>query len=70
VRAEEDRRAAVAPAGEAAEQVPDRRADLRAAPVLLDLEPERTQLVDDAIGDGPLLAGWACDRGELEEERQ
>jgi hypothetical protein len=69
VGAEEDRGAAVTPAGEAAEQVPDRRADLRAALVLLDLEPERLELADDAVGDRALLPGRARDPCELEEER-
>ena len=57
-------------AREAAEQVPDRRADRRPAVVLLDVEPERAQLLGDAVGDRALLARRARDRGELEEERQ
>ena len=44
VRAEEDRRPALDAARQAAEQVPDRRADRRAGVVLVDLEPERAQL--------------------------
>ena len=68
VRAEEDRRAAPVAAGQAAEQVPDRRVDLRARVVLLDVEAERPQLGDHAVGDRTLLAGRARDRGELEKE--
>ena len=70
MRAEEDRRPAWDAARQAAEQVPDRRADRRPAVVLDDVEPERAQLLDDAVGDRALLARRARDRGELEEERQ
>ena len=55
-------------AGQAAEQVPDRRVDLRAGVVLLDLEAERPQLGDDAVGDRALLSRRAGDRSKLEEE--
>ena len=41
-----------------------------AAVVLVDLEPERAQLREHAVGDRALLARRARDRGELEEERQ
>jgi hypothetical protein len=68
VRAEEDRRPASVATGQATEQVADRRIDLRAGVVLPDLEPERPQLGDHAVGDRTFLAGRARDRGELEEE--
>ena len=66
--AEEDRRTAVCSAGQAAEQVADRRADLRPGVVLGDLEAERPKLADDAVGDRTLLSGRALDRGQFEKE--
>ena len=56
--------------GQAAEQVADRRADLRACVVLLDVEADGLQLADHAVGDRALLPGRALDRGELEKERE
>ena len=70
VRAEEDRRPALDAARQPAQQVPDRRARRRAGVVLVDLEPERTQLSDHAVGDRALLSRRALDRSQLEEEGQ
>ena len=49
-------------------QVAHRRADLRAAAVLVDLEAAVPQVADDEIRDRALLAGRARDRGELREQ--
>jgi hypothetical protein len=70
VSAEEDRRAVVDAAGQPAEQIADRRVDLRTGVVLLDVEAEGTQLGDDAVGNRALPAGRALDRRQLQEERE
>ena len=51
-----------------AENVAHRRADPPADIVLVCLEPERAQVVEHAVGDGPLLPRGARERGQLEEE--
>jgi hypothetical protein len=66
--AEEDRRAVVCPAGQAADQVADLGADLRPGVVLGDLEAEGPKLADDAVGDRTLLSGRALDRSQFEKE--
>ena len=38
--------------------------------VLVGLEPERAQVVEHAVGDGPLLARRARQRRQLDEERE
>ena len=68
--AEEDRRPLAAAPGQAAEDVPHRRADRRAGLVLVPLEPDVAELREHAVGDGPLLARRARDRAELEEEAE
>ena len=57
VRAEEERRAAVGATGQPAEQIAGVRADRRAGVVLVDLEPELTEVGGDAVGDGALVPG-------------
>ena len=69
VSAEEDRRPAGDAARQAAEQVPDRRADRRPASSSSTSSPSARSSSIDAVGDRALLARRARDRGELEEER-
>ena len=66
VGAEEDRHALDVP-GQAAKDIPGRRADRRAAPVLVPLEPDRVELAGDPVGDRTLLAGRARDRAQARE---
>jgi len=69
MRAEEDRNAAAAVRRlEPAEEVPRRRADLRAGVVLVDVEAELAQVERDAVGDLALLARRARQRGKVGEE--
>ena len=49
-------------------EVAHRRADLRPAAVLVDVEAAVAQVADDQIRDRPLLAGRARHRGELREQ--
>ena len=68
VRAEEDRRTAVEPPGQPAQQVAGVGADAGAGVVLLDLDTQRAQLGGDAIGDRALVPRWTGDRAQLREE--
>ena len=68
--AEEDRRSLTAPPGQAAEDVPHRRADDRSGPVLVPGEADVVELGDHPVGDGPLLPRRARDRAELEEQAE
>jgi hypothetical protein len=68
VGAEEERGAAAVRRCEAAVEVPDLRPDRRAGVVLVDGEPEATELAEDAVGDGALLTRRRRDRSELEEQ--
>ena len=67
VGAEEDRHA-LDVSGQAAKDIPGRRADRRAASVLVPFEPDRVELADDPVGDRTLLAGRARDRAQLEKQ--
>ena len=55
---------------EPAVQVSRVPSDLGAGAVLVDLEAEAAELLDQAIGDRPLLARRARDRAELEKEAE
>ena len=68
VRAEKDRRPAVEPSRQPAQQVARVGVDTGAGVVLLDLEAEGAQLGGDAIGDRALIPRWTGDRAELCEE--
>ena len=70
MRAEEDRLARSAVRLEPAEDVPHRRADLRAGVVLVGFEPEGREILEHAVGDGPLLAWRARKRRQLDEQRE
>ena len=69
VRAQEERRAFAVPVRlDAAVQVADRRADLRACVVLVDVEPEVPQVPRHGVRDRALLSRRAGQRGELREQ--
>ena len=69
--AEEERRAGVAVRGSIRQRMlPIVEPILPADVVLVGLEPERAQVVEHAVGDGPLLPRRARQRGQLEEERE
>ena len=68
MRAEEER-LAVRRRLEARVEIPDRRADLGSASVLVDLEAAIPEEPRHAVGDLPLLAGRARHRSQLHEQR-
>ena len=68
MRTEEDRRTAVQPSRQPAQQVARVGVDPGPGVVLLDLEAQRAQLGGDAIGDRALVSRWTGDRAELREE--
>ena len=68
VRAEEDRRSAVRPAGQPAQEVARVGVDAGAGIVLLDLEAQGAELGRDTIGDRALVSRWTGDRAQLREE--
>src|SRR5215212_6208728 len=69
MRAQKDRRAAAVAAGlDAAVQVAHVRPDRRAGVVLVDAQPEVTEVARDRVGNGTLLAGRAAQGRQLGEE--
>jgi hypothetical protein len=75
VRAEEDRGPApvtitITRGRDAAQEIPGRAADPRAGVVLVDGESEVAQVARDEVGDRPLGARRARDRGQLDEQSE
>src|SRR5215210_7747961 len=68
MRTQEDRRTAVSAGLDAAVQVAHVRPDRRARVVLVDGQPEVTEVARDRVGNGTLLAGRAAQRRQLGEE--